>query len=40
MGGMDWHALPVVVELLGVRDPDPLIHLLVAIRDWQAKQES
>lgn len=34
MGGqLDWAALPVVVELLGVTDVEILIHLLVALRD-------
>ena len=39
MGGLDWAALPVVAELLGVRDPDLLIHTLVAIRNRQAEQD-
>lgn len=34
MGGqLDWSALPVVAELLGVADVEILIHQLVAIRD-------
>lgn len=34
MGGqLDWAALPVVSELLGVADVETLIHQLVAIRD-------
>lgn len=33
MGGIDWSALPVVAEMLGVRDLEPLIVQLVAIRD-------
>lgn len=35
MGGLDWSALPVVAELLGIDDPDVWIVQLVAIRDWQ-----
>jgi len=35
MGGIDWAALPVVVEMLGVTDPELLITQLVAIRDHQ-----
>jgi len=35
MGGLDWSALPVVVEVLGVREPEVLITQLVAIRDAQ-----
>ena len=33
MGGLDWSALPVLVEMLGVRDPEPFITQLVAIRE-------
>ena len=36
MGGLDWAALPTVADLLGIRDPDILIHQLVVIRDTQA----
>ena len=35
MGGLDWSALPIVIEMLGVREPDVLITQLVAIRDAQ-----
>ena len=35
MGGLDWVALPVVAEMLGIRDIDALIADLVTIRDWQ-----
>lgn len=35
MGGLDWAALPTVVELLGIEDLEPFITQLVAIRDWQ-----
>lgn len=35
MGGIDWSALPIVIDLLGVSDPEPLITQLVAIRDHQ-----
>lgn len=33
MGGLDWAALPVVVEMLGVTDVELLILQLIAIRD-------
>lgn len=36
MGGLDWAALPVVVELLGVSDVEQLIVQLVAIREHMA----
>jgi hypothetical protein len=35
MGGLDWAALPIVVELLGVEDVEQLIHHLVCIRNQQ-----
>ena len=35
MGGLDWQALPVVAEMLGVCDIEALIADLVTIRDWQ-----
>lgn len=35
MGGMDWAALPMVVELLGIEEVDILIMELTAIRDAQ-----
>jgi len=33
MGGLDWSALPVVCAMLGISDPERLIHNLIAIRD-------
>ena len=35
MGGLDWEALPVVIAMLGVEDPEILIRQLVVIRDFQ-----
>lgn len=35
MGGLDWAALPVVAEMLGVRDVERLIDGLIAIREFQ-----
>lgn len=35
MGGIDWAALPVVAEMLGVNDIEALIADLVAIRGFQ-----
>jgi hypothetical protein len=35
MGGLDWAALPVVVEMLGVNDIEGLITDLTVIRDFQ-----
>lgn len=35
MGGLEWSALPIVAEMLGIADPEPWIVQLVALRDWQ-----
>jgi len=35
MGGLDWAALPVVAEMLGVRDIEGLVADLVAIREFK-----
>lgn len=35
MGGLDWAALPVVAEMLGVNDIEALITDLTVIRDFQ-----
>lgn len=33
MGGLDWQALPIIVEMLGIDDVDILIAQLIALRD-------
>jgi len=35
MGGLDWQALPLVIELLGIEDVDVFVTLLIALRDHQ-----
>ena len=40
MGGLDWAGLPIVVEMLGISDPEQLIAHLVAIRDHQNHNRS
>ena len=40
MGGIDWAALPIVVEMLGIADPELLVTQLVAIRDHQNANRS
>lgn len=37
MGGLDWNALPVVVEMLGIGDVEMLIAQLCVMRDEAAK---
>jgi hypothetical protein len=39
MGGLDWAALPIVVEMLGITDVDILITQLVAMREHLARRE-
>jgi len=35
---MDWAALPVVAEMLGINDVEALIHQLVSIRKFDQKR--
>jgi len=35
MGGLDWAALPVVAEMLGLHDIEALVTDLTAIREFQ-----
>lgn len=39
MGGIDWAALPVIAEMLGIDDIETLVLQLVAIRDAQRERE-
>ena len=39
MGGIDWAALPVIAEMLGIDDIEALVLQLVAIRDAQRERE-
>lgn len=36
-GALDWHAMPVVTEMLGINDIETFVHRLAAIRDWHAE---
>lgn len=38
MGGIEWDALPIIIELLGIEDVETLVRQLVAIRDDQRKR--
>lgn len=40
MGGIEWGALPTIVEILGVEDIELLIRQLGAIREHQHKVAS
>ena len=40
LGGLDWAGLETACDVFGVYDIDLMIHRLVAIRDFQAEQES
>lgn len=39
MGGLDWTALPIVAELLGVDDIERFTLQLIAIRDYQRESK-
>ena len=34
-GGMEWEAIPIVADILGVRDVERLIYQMTIIRDHQ-----
>lgn len=40
MGGLDWAALPVVAEMLGVRDIEGLVGGLITIRDHHRNRDN
>lgn len=33
MRGLEWDAIPIVCDLLGVSDPESLVYQLIMIRD-------
>lgn len=39
MKGIDWNALPIVCEIIGVDDPELMIAQLISIRDSQETGE-
>lgn len=39
MGGLEWQALPVVAEMLGIADIEALVHDLVTIRNTKRENE-
>lgn len=34
-GGLDWNALPILVEIYGVKDVEALIAQLILMRDFE-----
>lgn len=38
MGGVEWDALDMVAEMLGVRDVESWISDLATLRDWHRKR--
>lgn len=36
---LDWAALPIVTEMLGIADPEKLVRQLAAIRERQRQKE-
>ncbi len=37
MGGLDWNALPVILDIFGIEDVETYVRQLTAIRDHQAE---
>ena len=35
MGGIDWAGLPIVIEMLGIHDPESLIARMQVIRSYK-----
>jgi hypothetical protein len=35
MGGIDWNAIPIIVEMLGIEDVEEFILNLTQIREFQ-----
>ncbi len=40
MGGLDWQALPIVIDMLGILDPEDLIMQLVTVREHSREKGS
>ena len=40
MGGLDWAGLPIVAELLGIKDIEALVHRLMTIKVWRPDSDS
>jgi len=39
MSGLDWSALPIVCDLLGVSDPEHLVQQLILLRDHTSETD-
>lgn len=39
MGGIDWSGLPIVVALLGIDDPERLMHQLLVIKGHNLRKD-
>lgn len=39
MGGIEWAAIPLVAEMLGIQDIDLFVRQLVALRKWNDDQK-
>lgn len=40
MGGIDWQALPIIVDMLGIQDPETLIYQLVTLREHFSQKKA
>lgn len=38
MGGLDWQALPIIADLLGITDIETFVAQLAAVRDYQREE--
>lgn len=39
MGGLAWEALPIVIEMFGITNPELFVRELVAIREFQNREK-
>jgi hypothetical protein len=40
LGGLEWHGIDRVADMLGIDDRDALVLGLITIRKWQANQNA
>lgn len=38
MAGLDWQALPIIAEILGIEDVEGLVLDLLTMRTWNSEQ--
>lgn len=40
MAGLDWQALPIIAEILGIEDVEGLVLDLLTMRTWNSEQNN